>query len=170
MKKHLLIILTLSVGIVFFSGTSLFSLTDSEQFTSVEERRILAAIQERNEHLSEREERLDKRELQLKTLEAEVDKKLAAMQQLRNELNRLLDRRDAEEEERIFELSLIYERMNPQQAAVLISELETQLAVNLLLGIKKKTAGQIMERLNAETALRLSKAFTDLSVNDTPGN
>ena len=170
MNKHLFIILALSVGIIFISGTALFSFTDGEQFASVEERRILAAIQERNERLGEREEQLEKRELQLKTLEAEVDKKIAAMQQLRNELNQLLDRRDAEEEERIFELSLIYERMNPQQAAVLISELETQLAVNLLLGIKKKTAGQIMERLNAETAIRLSKAFTDLSVNDIPGN
>ena len=170
MNKRLFITLTLIVNILFFSGTSLFSFTDGEQFTSVEERRILTDIQERSERLGEREEQLEKRELQLKTLEAEVDKKIATMQQLRNELNQLLDRRDAEEEERIFELSLIYERMNPQQAAVLISELETQMAVNLLLGIKKKTAGQIMERLNAETAIRLSKAFTDLSVNDTPGN
>lgn len=170
MKKNLFVMMALGIGMMLFFATSLFSLTDVEEFASVEERRILADIRERNERLSEREAQLEKRELQLKTLEAEVDEKIAAMQRLRNELNQLLDRRDAEEEERIFELSLIYERMNPQQAAALISELETQMAVNLLLGIKKKTAGQIMERLEAETAIRLSKAFTDLSVNDLPGN
>ncbi|MBW6508742.1 MAG: hypothetical protein K0A94_04260 [Desulfuromonadales bacterium] len=170
MKKRLCIIVAFAISSVLLLQAPLFSLTADEQFASVEERRILAAIKERDERLSAREERLHGRELQLKTLEAEVDKKIAAMQRLRTELNDLLDRRAAEENTRIEELSLIYERMHPQQAAVLISELETRLAVNLLLGIKKKTAGQIMERLNAEAALRLSKAFTDLSVNETAGN
>ena len=170
MKKRLWMIVTLTIGSVLLLQVPLFSFTGAEQFTSVEERRILAAIKERDERLSAREEQLQGRELELKTLEGEVDKKIAAMQRLRTELNELLDRRDAEENVRIEELSLIYERMNPQQAAVLISELETQLAVNLLLGIKKKTAGQIMDRLNAETAIRLSKAFTDLSVDETAGH
>jgi flagellar motility protein MotE (MotC chaperone) len=170
MKKRFWIIVTLSLGSILVMYTPLFSLAADEQFSSVEERRILTAIKERAERLSAREEQLKGRELELKTLEAEVDKKIAAMQRLRTELNDLLDQRDEKENARIEELSLIYERMNPQQAAVLISELETGMAVNLLLGIKKKTAGQIMERLNAETAIKLSKAFTDLSVDETLGN
>jgi flagellar motility protein MotE (MotC chaperone) len=170
MKKRFWIIVTLSFGSILVMHTPLFSLAAEEQFSSVEERRILTAIKERAERLSAREEQLKGRELELKTLEAEVDKKIAAMQRLRTELNDLLDQRDEKENARIEELSLIYERMNPQQAAVLISELETGMAVNLLLGIKKKTAGQIMERLNAETAIKLSKAFTDLSVDETLGN
>ncbi|MFO7811987.1 MAG: hypothetical protein R6V21_03385 [Pelovirga sp.] len=170
MKKRLWIIVTLSSIIILLLQSPLFSLTGDEQFASVEERRILAAIKERDERLNAREEQLQGRELELKTLEAEVDKKIAAMQRLRNELNELLDQRDEKKNARIEELSLIYERMNPQQAAVLISELETGMAVNLLLGIKKKTAGQIMERLNAETAIKLSKAFTALAVDETLGN
>ena len=170
MKKRLWTIATLAIGSILLLQSPLFSFTSDEQFTSVEERRILAAIKERDERLSAREEQLQGRELELKTLEDEVDKKIAAMQRLRTELNELLDQRDAKENARIEELSMIYERMNPQQAALLISELETGMAVNLLLGIKKKTAGQIMERLNAETAIKLSKAYTDLSVDDTLGN
>jgi len=170
MKKRLWTIAILAIGSILLLQSPLFSFTSDEQFTSVEERRILAAIKERDERLSAREEQLQGRELELKTLEDEVDKKIAAMQRLRTELNELLDQRDAKENARIEELSMIYERMNPQQAALLISELETGMAVNLLLGIKKKTAGQIMERLNAETAIKLSKAFTDLSVDDTLGN
>lgn len=170
MKKKLFTILALSLSPLFVMAPPLFSVTDAEQFASVEERRILSAIRESNERLKSREERLDQRELQLKTLEAEVDEKIAAMQRLRTELNELLEQRDEKEKARIEELSLIYERMNPQQAAILINELETDLAVNLLLGIKKKTAGQIMESLNPETAIRLSKALTDLSVNDSAGN
>lgn len=170
MKKRLWMIVALAISSTLLLQAPLFSLTGEEQFDSVEERRILAAIKERDERLSAREEQLQGRELELKTLAAEVDKKIAAMQRLRTELSELLDRRAAAENTRTEELSLIYERMNPQRAAVLISELETGMAVNLLLGIKKKTAGQIMERLNADTAIRLSKAFTDLSLDQTAGD
>lgn len=136
--------------------------TDDGQISSVEERRILVSIEAEYAKLGERESKIAAREMQLKTLEAEVDKKLAAMQQLRNELVKLLDRKEEMETERIGELSKIYERMNPQKAAVLIEALDDQLAVEVLLGIKKKTAGKILDSLDADTATELSKAFTEI--------
>lgn len=166
MKNPLLSGVLLAILTVFI--TPVFAQLDDSRIASVEERRILVAIEEQLEQLSARERELETKNMQLKTLEAEVDKKIAGMQQLRNELTQLLDRKDEEENERIAELSLIYERMNPQQAAALLAELDTQMAVNLLLGIKKKTAGQIMERLDADTALKISLAFTDMTMNDFP--
>ena len=139
---------------------------DEGAITSVEERRILVSIEDEYAKLGERESKIDTREMQLKTLEMEVDKKLAVMQQLRNELVKLLDRKDETEGERIGELSKIYEKMNPQKAAVLIQALDYQLAVDLLLGIKKKTAGKILNNLDPETATELSKAFTEIPVNE----
>ncbi len=141
-------------------------LVDEGQISSVEERRVLVSIEDEYAKLGERETKIDSREMQLKTLEAEVDKKLAAMQQLRNELVKLLDRKEDTEGERIGELSKIYEKMNPQKAAVLIQSLDHQLAVDLLLGIKKKTAGKILDNIDAITATELSKAFTEIPVND----
>ena len=141
-------------------------LVDEEQISSVEERRILVSIEDEYAKLGERESKIDTREMQLKTLEVEVDKKLAAMQQLRDELVKLLDRKEETEGERIAELSKIYEKMNPQKAAVLIKALDYQLAVDLLLGIKKKTAGKILDSLDATTATELSKAFTEIPVKD----
>jgi len=139
-------------------------LVNENDISSVEERRILVSIEDEYAKLDELESKLNTREMQLKTLEMEVDKKIAAMQQLRNELAKLLDRKDETEGERIGELSKIYEKMNPQKAAVLIKELDYQLAVDLLLGIKKKTAGKILDSLDAETATELSKAFTEIPV------
>ena len=144
-------------------------LVDEEQISSVEERRILVSIEDEYAKLDGLEDKIDAREMELKTLEAEVDKKLAAMQQLRNELVKLLDRKDETEGERIGELSKIYEKMNPQKAAVLIKALDYQLAVDLLLGIKKKTAGKILDSLDSETATELSKAFTEIPVKDKSG-
>jgi len=145
-------------------------LVNENDISSVEERRILVSIEDEYAKLDEFESKLNTREMQLKTLEMEVDKKIAAMQQLRNELEKLLDRKDETEGERIGELSKIYEKMNPQKAAVLIKELNYQLAVDLLLGIKKKTAGKILDSLDAETATELSKAFTEIPVKNNSGN
>ena len=145
-------------------------LVNDKDITSVEERRILVSIEDEYAKLDEVESKLNTREMQLKTLEIEVDKKLAAMQQLRNELVKLLDRKDEAEGERIGELSKIYEKMNPQKAALLITELDDQLAVDLLLGIKKKTAGKILDSLDPETATELSKAFTEIPVKNNSVN
>lgn len=144
-------------------------LFDEQQIESVEERRILVSIEQEYEKLEEREAELDSRELQLKTLRTEVDKKLAAMQELREELVKLLNRKEEEEGRRVDELSKIYEKMEPAKAARLIKELDRQLAIELLIGIKKKTAGQILDNLDPEVATELSKAFTDIPVDDNSG-
>jgi flagellar motility protein MotE (MotC chaperone) len=141
-------------------------LVDGQQIDSVEERRILVSIEDKYAELAEREETLENREMELKTLQAEVDKKLASMQQLREELENLLDRKQKAENERIGELSRIYEKMEPEKSAVLLRQLDHQLAVELLLGIKKKTAGAIMDSLDPQTATELSKAFTEISMNE----
>ncbi|SDZ74164.1 Flagellar motility protein MotE, a chaperone for MotC folding [Desulfuromusa kysingii] len=169
-----MILRTLSLPImVLFCVGNLYAaepglLTD-KNISSVEERRILVSIEDEYAKLDVQESKIKTREMQLKTLEAEVDKKIAAMQQLRNELVILLDRKEETEGERIAELSKIYEKMNPQKAATLIKELDDQLAVDLLLGIKKKTAGKILDNLDAETATELSKAFTEIPVKNNSG-
>lgn len=138
--------------------------------TSVEERRVLVSIEDEYAKLDDAKSKLDTREMKLKTLEMEVDKKIAAMQQLRNELVKLLDRKKVTEGERIGELSKIYEKMKPQKAAILIKELDDQLAVDLLLGIKKKIAGKILDNLDPEKATELSNAFTEIPVKNNSGN
>lgn len=141
-------------------------LVSSKQIDSVEERRILVSIEDKYAELEAREAELEKRERELKTLATEVDKRLTRMQELRQELVTLLDRKEALENERVAELSLIYERMDPANSAVLIRKLDHQLAVNLLLGIKKKTAGEILDNLDPATATALSRAFTEIPLKE----
>ena len=122
--------------LLLVSPTTAQNLLEDDQIESVEERRILVSIEQEYEKLEQREADLDSRELQLKTLQSEVDKKLAAMQELRDELGKLLNRKQEEEGKRVDELSKIYEKMDPANAARLIKELDTQLAIELLIGIK----------------------------------
>ena len=145
------------------------TLVDEKQISSVEERRILVSLEEEYDKLADRQAELDSREMQLKTLEGEVDKKIAAMQELRSELVRLLDRKQQEEGKRVSELSAMYEKMDPSKAALLIKDLDKQLAIELLIGIKKKVAGEILNYLDPEYATALTRAFTEIPVQDKPG-
>ena len=163
------LILAVTAFICLASPLSAQTLVDEDQIESVEERRLLVSIEDEYAKLSEREAKLDSREMQLKTLQAEVDKKLAAMQELRDELVKLLDRKDQEEGVRVEELSKIYEKMSPRKAARLIRDLDKDLAINLLLGIKSKTAGKILDYLDPDIATELSRAFTEIPVNDKSG-
>lgn len=162
----ILTLLALAIPMPFFAQAQL---VPDEQIKSVEERRILISIEAEHDKLAVREDQLDGREMELKTLESEVDKKLAAMQELRDELVKLLDRKQKEEGRRISELSGIYEKMDPEKAARLIKTLDKQLAIELLLGIKKKVAGSILNSLDPEFATELTKAFTEIPVKDRSG-
>jgi len=145
-------------------------MADGQEITSVEERRILVSIEQGYDKLAEREAELDSREMQLKTLQDEVDKKLAAMQGLRKELVKLLNLKQEEEGRRVGELSGIYEKMEPMKAARLIKALDKQLAIELLLGVKKKVAGEILNNLDPKFATALTKAFAEIPVKEKSDN
>lgn len=138
------------------------ALVPDKQISSVEERRVLVSVEAEYDKLATREAELDKREMELKTLQREVDKKLASMQSLRQELIKLLERKKSEEGERLSELSAIYEKMDPAKSAMLIKGLDQQMAIDLLINIKKKVAGRILNNLDRETATRLSKGFGEI--------
>lgn len=139
-----------------------------ELSTSVEERRIRSAIEEQYNRLQKEGDQLKVEQMQLKTLKQEVDKKLVQMQSLRQELSRLLNRKQAEEGKRVTELSKIYEKMSSPKAADLIKSLKPKLAIELLAAMNKKNAGKILDNLDRKTATKLSTGFTEFSVDQTP--
>jgi flagellar motility protein MotE (MotC chaperone) len=163
-----IVLITLALA-CWLPVSSSAQLLPDEQISSVEERRILVSIDEEYDKLVDRQAEIDRREMELKTLEAEVDKKLAAMQELRQELLVLLNRKDQEEGRRLKQLSAIYGKMEPEKAAVLISKLDKQQAIALLLGIKQKVAGRILDNLDPKTATELSRAFSKISLRDKSG-
>lgn len=131
-----------------------------ESPSSVEERRLQQSIQDELARLGEREELLRLRELELKTLEQEVDKKLAEMKKSREELSELLRQKGVEEQNRTRELSRMYGKMEAAKAASLLTTLDEPLAIEILSGLKAKTAGRILNNMEQETAARLSKGYS----------
>ncbi len=140
-------------------------------FASVEERRLHASIQEELESINKQKNLLLMKEKELKTLEAEVDKKvteidkkLEELKALKTKIESLLAQKSAEEQKKIKNLGKIYDKMDPEKAAFAISGMEEQLATDLLANMKVKSAAKVLDRLNRKKATELSSTFSQIQI------
>lgn len=127
---------------------------------SVEERRILVELRKEKERLQEREKKLDAREIELKTLAAEVDKKIQMLSEERKALETVLAARQQLSNQKIQELSKIYERMDPAEAAPILEALDEDLVIGILSGMKSKAAGKLLALMDEAKAARLSTSYS----------
>ncbi|MCF6178991.1 MAG: hypothetical protein L3J63_06340 [Geopsychrobacter sp.] len=160
--------LILCLMLLLLSTQSLAAVKQEKAPSSVEERRIRSAIEEQYNQIQKDGDHLKVKQMQLKTLQLEVDKKLVQMNNLRQELLKLLNRKQDEEGKRVVELGKIYEKMNSMKAADLIKGLNPRLAIELLGTMNKKNAGKILDNLDRKTATKLSTGFTQLPVDRVP--
>lgn len=129
---------------------------------SVEERRLTASIQDQRKKLEQREQSLRHREIELKTLTSEVEEKLEELARNRSQMQELFDQASEEEANRLRKLSKMYGKMEPNRAARLLADLEEDLAVDILSGMKSKSAGEILGRMERGKAQDLTRRFRQL--------
>jgi flagellar motility protein MotE (MotC chaperone) len=144
---------------------------DDSAFTSVEQRRLQATISSERESLIEDKKALELREIELKSLEeavdkklAEIDQKIAELQQQQKNIDEALARKNVAEQAKIQELSKIYERMEPDKAALALSGLEQRLAADILANMKVKAAAKVLDSLNRQKAVELSETFSTIQI------
>ena len=140
-------------------------------YTSVEERRLYAFLQNERDNLEEEKKVLALKEKELKTLQEEadkkielLDKKLLELQKVQAKIEELLAQKDAKELKKTKELSLIYAKMTPDRAALAMATLDGQLAADLLANMKVKSAAKILDRMDKVKASQLSTTFTTIKV------
>jgi flagellar motility protein MotE (MotC chaperone) len=138
------------------------SADNGNNYRSVEERRLLVALEEERINLKNEREELAKKKNTLKSLQQEVDKKLEELKQQRIELEKLLAEKDAQELQRIQELSKMYGKMGAEKAARVFGSLEQDLAVAILAKMKTKSAAKILNNMDRDKAAALTTAFSTL--------
>ena len=139
-----------------------------QEAENVEQRRIIALLQQQRDVLSKREAQLDEREKELKILQGEVEKKLARLEKARTVLEDLLNQKERIEGQRLADLSGIYQRMDPARAAAALDTMEQDLAIGILSQMRSKGAGEILNEMSKEKAAELSRAFTQLDRTSSP--
>lgn len=125
----------------------------------VEARRMLEKLAREGKRLGKKEKELQRRENELKILKVEVDKKIEQLKNLRKDLDEVLAKKDDMENEKVKQLSKIYQKRNPAGAAESLAAMDKDLAVSILAGMRDKYAGEILDNMEPEIAVAYSMAL-----------
>ena len=116
------------------------------------------------QQIKARAEAMDRQEQALKTMEADLNARLARLQELETTLKGMLSEAKSIKEEKMRHLIDVYTNMKPKQAASVLETLDENIAVKILAGMKGRQAGEILTGVSAKKAAKLSEELTKLQI------
>ena len=128
--------------------------------TSPGMREVLDALKAKERALERRARSIEAREGDLRRVEDDLQARLDELATLRAELRELLEQGNAEREARVDGLVKMVENMRSKQAATVVSELEDDLAVEVLDRMNRGKAGKMLAAMDPSRAADLAEQLT----------
>jgi len=118
--------------------------------------------------LLKRQEELDQREQALKTLEADLNSRVAKLKEMETNLRAMLDEAKGVKDQKLKHLIDVYSNMNAKQAAKVLETLDNNIAVRILAGMRGRQAGEVLNNMEAKKAAGLTEMLTKLQLPAQP--
>ncbi|QFT47374.1 hypothetical protein FIU97_12370 [Roseivivax sp. THAF40] len=122
---------------------------------------LLDTIKEEQALLDAARTRLEEREAEIALKEETVDLKSARLEELRQELSRLLERSEAQQTDDLNRLVALYSAMKPADAARIMDDLDLEVTVLVLGTMRERDAAPIMAGLSEIRARAISKIMLE---------
>ncbi len=100
---------------------------------------------------------LEVRETALRELEQDLNQKIQTLEELRQQTLAIILPGEKERQGQLDTLIKFYQAMKPQSAARLLEKLPAPLAADVLSSMKSRGAGKILNVMNADKAVQISK-------------
>ena len=100
---------------------------------------------------------LEVRQTALRELEEDLNQKIQALEALRQQAVAVIEPGEKDRQAKLDTLIKFYQAMKPKSAARLLEKLPMRLAADVLSAMKSRGAGKILNVMNADKAVRLSK-------------
>ncbi len=100
---------------------------------------------------------LEVRATALRELEQDLNQKIQTLEELRQQTLAIILPGEKERQGQLDTLIKFYQAMKPQSAARLLEKLPTPLAADVLSSMKSRGAGKILNVMNADKAVQISK-------------
>ncbi len=100
---------------------------------------------------------LEVRETALRELEQDLNQKIQTLEELRQQTLAIILPGEKERQGQLDTLIKFYQAMKPQSAARLLEKLPTPLAADVLSSMRSRGAGKILNVMNADKAVQISK-------------
>jgi flagellar motility protein MotE (MotC chaperone) len=128
------------------------------------ERQILLSLMERKRQLDERDTLLNQREEQLRALRDNIQQQVAELKKLQSQIEASMEAKKAQDAENLQKVVNLYNGMDPIKAAEKLATLEPKVAVEILMGMNRRKAAQLLQALPPDKA----KKITELIVAKQP--
>ena len=157
------------------STETLQALTNPEQYAEMEAKKkaemkttepalgtLAQQLNERSRQLDERESALAEREKQVKQREDDLDKARTDLETLQKTINESLDVAAESRATQLKTVAITLESMEPQSAAERLASMPTDEIAEILMNVKDKKRGEILEVMETELAARVIKEIRDV--------
>lgn len=120
---------------------------------------VLEKLSARRHELEQRAGDLDIRENLLKATEVRIDGKIAELRQIKQTIDGLLKKHDAQREAKMKSLVKIYESMKPKDAARIFEKLEIDILMDVVERMREARTAPIMAKMSAAKAKQITAAL-----------
>jgi len=117
---------------------------------------ILAALENRQQQLDDRERQLQELEQSLAFAEKQIRENMDALVRAEQELSATIAQSESAAETDLARLTSVYENMKPQQAATLFQEMTPEFAAGFVGRMRPDAAAQILAGLTPQAAYTIS--------------
>jgi flagellar motility protein MotE (MotC chaperone) len=127
---------------------------------SREEVKVLMSLDKRRAELEDRSGKLTDRERDLESRENAMVVKFSELRELTEEVRQERDKGEKKRKGQIDQLANVYGSMDPNEAAALMSQLDTAIALSMLERMPEKRIGQILAMMPKDKALMLTRLLS----------
>mgnify|MGYP000222535920 CR=1 FL=1 len=127
---------------------------------SKEEIRILTSLDARRVELEERGKKIDLRDRDLDLRDRELATKMSQLREMTEKLKGERQQDDKKRSTQLDQLANVYGSMNPPEAAQLLAQLDTSIALSLIERMPEKRIGQILALMSPEKALLMTRMLS----------
>jgi flagellar motility protein MotE (MotC chaperone) len=124
----------------------------TEEILTEEDIKILQQLGDRRRELDRRATSIEQREALLQAAEQRVDQKIAELQKMREDLEKLLATANNEQSAQMASLVKIYSNMKPAQAAKIFEQLDMSVLLAVVQEMKEAKAAPILAAMDPQKA------------------
>ncbi|GAA6180563.1 MULTISPECIES: MotE family protein [unclassified Shimia] len=128
-------------------------------------RELMAVFEERETRIERREAEIKKRLKALDVADEEVNRKLAALKGAEERLRSLIAMAETAAEDDVTQLTQVYETMKPKSVAALFEEMDPTFAAGFIARMKPEAAAGVMAGMNPEAAYSISVILAGRNAN-----
>ena len=120
-------------------------------------------IKSREKEMQRKKNTLEIQEQNLEKLKSQIEERIEQLVRIEKNISALILQKEQVESEKMKRLAKVFEATPPEQAGILISKLDVDIASKLLINMNGRKAGKIWGFVNPDRAVLISNRLSEIS-------